>query len=71
MPASGAAGGRGGGAVLAWLATMIRRISGMPDYRAYLEHVRQYHPGTTIVSESEYYAEYVASRYGDGPSRCC
>ena len=66
-----AAGQRGSGAVLARLATVVRRISGMPDYGAYMEHVRRCHPDTPILSEREYYAEYVNRRYADGPTRCC
>ena len=66
-----AAGQLGSRAVLERLATVVRRISGMPDYRAYLEHVRRCHPNTPIMTEREYYAEYVHRRYADGPSRCC
>ena len=71
MSRSGAARQRSGGAILAWLATVVRQISGMPDYRGYAEHVRRYHPGTPALTEREYYAVYVRSRYGDGPTRCC
>ncbi len=71
MRASGAAGQRGSRAVLARLATMVRRISGMPDYRAYIEHARRCHPDAPIMTERDYYAEYVNKRYADGPSRCC
>ncbi len=67
----GAAGQRGSRAVLARLATMVRKISGMPDYRAYIEHVRRCHPETPAMTEREYYAEYVNRRYAEGPSRCC
>jgi uncharacterized short protein YbdD (DUF466 family) len=66
-----AAGQRGSGAVLARLATLVRGISGMPDYRAYIEHVRRCHPDAPIMTEREYYAEYVNRRYADGFSRCC
>ena len=68
---SGSAGQRGSGAVLARVATMVRRISGMPDYRAYMEHVRRCYPDTPIMTEREYYAEYINRRYGEGSSRCC
>lgn len=65
------AGQRGSGVVLARLATILRRISGMPDYEAYLEHARRCHPDSPIMPEREYYAAYVNGRYGDGSSRCC
>jgi uncharacterized short protein YbdD (DUF466 family) len=66
-----AAGRRGSGAVLARLATMVRGIFGMPDYRAYIEHVRRCHPEAPIMTEREYYAQYLNGRYSDGSSRCC
>lgn len=65
------AGQRGNRAVLARLATMVRGISGMPDYQAYTEHLRRCHPERPIPAEQEYYEEYLRSRYGDGPTRCC
>jgi uncharacterized short protein YbdD (DUF466 family) len=43
----------------------------MPDYEAYLEHLRSSHPERAAPSEREYYAEYLRSRYEDGPTRCC
>ena len=52
-------------------ATAFRRIAGMPDYDAYLGHLRCHHPDRPIPSEREYFALYVESRYGNGPSRCC
>jgi uncharacterized short protein YbdD (DUF466 family) len=71
MRVSWAAGQWGSGAVLARLATMVRGILGMPDYRAYREHVRRCHPDTPIMTEREYYTEYLNGRYADGSSRCC
>ena len=67
----GAAGQRGGGAVLARLAFVLRRISGMPDYAGYVEHLHQCHPERPVPSQRDYYDEYVRSRYGDSPTRCC
>jgi uncharacterized short protein YbdD (DUF466 family) len=43
----------------------------MPDYRAYVEHLRACHPDRPVPSEREFYDEYVRTRYGDGPTRCC
>ncbi len=77
MRDSGGAAGRvpsgwvGSGAVLGQLASVIRRISGMPDYRAYVMHLRRCHPGSPVPSEREFYDEFVRSRYEDGPTRCC
>jgi uncharacterized short protein YbdD (DUF466 family) len=49
----------------------IRRIAGMPDYAAHVEHLRRCHPEAPIPSEREYYDDFVRARYGDGPTRCC
>lgn len=49
----------------------VRRLMGMPDYRAYVEHSRTRHPERAIPSEREYYEQYLERRYGGGTSRCC
>ncbi len=49
----------------------LRRIAGMPDYAAHLEHLRRCHPGNPVPTEREYFEQYVLARYGDGPTRCC
>jgi uncharacterized short protein YbdD (DUF466 family) len=60
-----------------WLGTLraaasaLRRVAGMPDYRAHVEHLRRCHPGRTVPTEREYFEQYIAARYGDGPTRCC
>ncbi|MGN6391543.1 MAG: CstA-like transporter-associated (seleno)protein [Gemmatimonadales bacterium] len=49
----------------------MRRIAGMPDYAAYVEHLRRRHPERPVPSEREFYDEYVRARYEGGPTRCC
>jgi uncharacterized short protein YbdD (DUF466 family) len=49
----------------------VRRMAGMPDYAAYVEHRCRHHPGEAMPTEREYYAEYVTARYADSPTRCC
>jgi uncharacterized short protein YbdD (DUF466 family) len=56
---------------VAWAGEMLRRIAGMPDYAAYVEHFRRCHPDRELPTEREYFEQYVAARYGDGPTRCC
>jgi uncharacterized short protein YbdD (DUF466 family) len=53
------------------LLRVVRRVSGMPDYSAYLEHLRRCHPEQPILSARQFYDDYVRARYGDGPTRCC
>jgi uncharacterized short protein YbdD (DUF466 family) len=57
-----------------WLArclATIRRTAGMPDYAAYTAHRLRVHPGDPVPSEREYFAQFVAARYSDSPTRCC
>ena len=49
----------------------LRRVAGMPDYAAHLEHVQRCHPDRPAPSEREFFEQYLRSRYGDGPTRCC
>jgi uncharacterized short protein YbdD (DUF466 family) len=56
---------------LARLAAAVRRIAGMPDYAAYLAHLRQHHPECAVPNEREYYELYLQRRYEGTGSRCC
>lgn len=49
----------------------VRRIAGMPDYEAYVTHLRARHPDRPIPTEREFFTEYLRARYADGPTRCC
>jgi len=49
----------------------LRRVVGMPDYEAFREHHRVHHPDRPLPSRGEHYAQFVAQRYGGGPTRCC
>jgi uncharacterized short protein YbdD (DUF466 family) len=59
------------GAVLAKALSTVRRVAGMPDYAAHLEHLRRCHPERAVPTEREFYEAFVEARYADGPSRCC
>jgi uncharacterized short protein YbdD (DUF466 family) len=52
-------------------ACMLRRLAGMPDYQAYVEHLRLHHPESPVPSEREFFTLYTESRYAAGPTRCC
>jgi uncharacterized short protein YbdD (DUF466 family) len=56
-----------------WRSVMsgIRRLAGMPDYIAYLEHLERFHPERSIPTERQFYEEFIRARYGDSPTRCC
>lgn len=53
------------------MLSVIRRIAGMPDYAAHLDHLRRCHPERPIPSERQFYNDFIRTRYGDGPTRCC
>ena len=49
----------------------VRRIAGMPDYRAYVRHLQQCHPEVAVPTEREFYQDFIRARYETGPTRCC
>jgi uncharacterized short protein YbdD (DUF466 family) len=53
------------------LQSVLRRIAGMPDYVAHVEHLRRHHPERPMPSRREFYEDFVRARYQDGPTRCC
>ena len=53
------------------LLRAVRRVAGMPDYRAYVTHLRQRHPEVAIPTEREYYEDFLRTRYESGTTRCC
>jgi uncharacterized short protein YbdD (DUF466 family) len=51
--------------------SLLRQITGMPDYAAHLEHLRRHHPESPLPDERQFYDDFIHARYGDGPTRCC
>jgi len=62
---------RGWLARVARLAATVRRIIGVPDYQAYVAHVRACHPDREPMSEKEFVQERLTARYEKPGSRCC
>jgi uncharacterized short protein YbdD (DUF466 family) len=56
---------------LSAIPPLLRRLAGMPDYDAHVEHLRRCHPDQPLPSRREFFEAYVAARYGAGPTRCC
>jgi uncharacterized short protein YbdD (DUF466 family) len=50
---------------------VVRRVAGMPDYAAHVEHLRRCHPERAVPSRRQFYDEFIRARYADGPTRCC
>jgi uncharacterized short protein YbdD (DUF466 family) len=57
--------------ILGRCAAAARRIAGMPDYEAYVEHLRRRHPERPVPTRRHFFEEYLRARYEDGPGRCC
>lgn len=53
------------------LVQAARLAVGIPDYGAYLEHMRRTHPAVAPMDEAAFFRERVQARYGRGRSRCC
>ncbi|MCE7915190.1 MAG: DUF466 domain-containing protein [Nitrosomonas sp. PRO4] len=55
------------------IAQSMRLMVGVPDYGAYVEHMRVAHPDRSIMSYEEFFRERQEARYGGKGrmSRCC
>jgi uncharacterized short protein YbdD (DUF466 family) len=53
------------------VAAVLRRIIGVPDYEAYVAHVRAHHPGQEPLSERDFHREQLTAKYSRPGSRCC
>jgi uncharacterized short protein YbdD (DUF466 family) len=51
------------------LRRTLKLVCGMPDYERHREHALRH--GCALLSEREYYDQYLAMRYGNGGTRCC
>lgn len=52
-------------------ARSSRLAIGIPDYDAYVEHLRRRHPERTPMNRTEFFRERTEARFGRGRSRCC
>jgi uncharacterized short protein YbdD (DUF466 family) len=52
-------------------ARTARLAIGIPDYEAYVAHVRAQHPGMRPMDRGAFFAERMQARYGRGRTRCC
>ena len=61
--------------ITAFLRTLRRTgllMCGVPDYQHYVQHCRDYHPASKIMTYEEFFRNRQNSRYGDGKiGRCC
>jgi uncharacterized short protein YbdD (DUF466 family) len=52
------------------LVAAARRIAGIPDYDAYVTHLKSHHPERAIPTAAAFFAERQQARYRSG-QRCC
>ena len=53
------------------LKQSLRLMVGLPDYDAYLSHMRVTHPDRAPMSYEAFFRERQEARYGGGKGRCC
>jgi uncharacterized short protein YbdD (DUF466 family) len=46
-------------------------VFGVPDYDAYLRHMRERHPGVLPLGQKDFAARWIDRRYDGMRSRCC
>lgn len=52
-------------------ARIVRRVIGVPDYEAYVSHLRECHPEAEPLSHDKFVRERMEARYSRPGSRCC
>lgn len=50
---------------------VLRRIIGVPDYDAYLAHMRADHPAGIVLTRDEFTHERMRDKYNRPGQRCC
>lgn len=53
------------------LVQSARLACGVPDYDAYIAHMRETHPDAPVMDYAAFFRERMQARYGRGRSRCC
>jgi len=53
------------------VAKVVRTIIGVPDYERYVTHVKECHPGQTVMSREEFATNRMEARYNQPGNRCC
>ena len=53
------------------LGRAFKQLVGIPDFERYREHMQRCHPGAPLMSEREFHARAIDSRFGAGRPGCC
>lgn len=54
-----------------YLGQALRLMVGLPDYDAYVAHMRATHPDRAVMSYESFFRERQNARYGAGAGKCC
>ncbi|MBL8628667.1 MAG: YbdD/YjiX family protein [Rhodospirillaceae bacterium] len=57
--------------VSAQVVATARLMVGVPDYDAYVNHMRARHPDETPMDYTSFFRARQEARYGAGATRCC
>ncbi|MFC7391834.1 YbdD/YjiX family protein [Scopulibacillus cellulosilyticus] len=52
------------------LRNIGKGVSNLPDYEAYVEHLKTHHPEVTPPTEKEFFKNYLNDKYGASATRC-
>ncbi len=53
------------------ISQTARLMVGVPDYAAYLRHMRERHPERAPMSYAAFFRNRQDARYGGGQGKCC
>ena len=53
------------------LCSACRQVFGMPDYERYLTHAAERHPGSPVLTRSDFFVQAIERKYGKSGARCC
>lgn len=53
------------------ISQTARLMVGVPDYDAYLRHMREHHPDRPPMSYEAFFRNRQQARYGSGQGKCC
>jgi len=48
-----------------------RALAGLPDYDAYVRHLRTHHPQRSVPTYAQFFAERQRARHAGRGGRCC
>lgn len=56
--------------VLKNIGNVFKGVSNLPNYEAYVTHLKLHHPEKTLPTEKEFFEKYLADKYGPSATRC-